>query len=241
MSKAVPPAYGFTAAIFDMDGVVTNTTGLHAAAWKEVFDGLLRRRAGEGKPYHEFDAQAEYRTLVDGKPRREGVRAFLQARQIELTDAEQEALAARKDGVFERCLRDQGVQTFASSIDLIQGLRERGVKTGVVTSSRHGRDILKAAGLDSLFDVRLDGIDLEQLSLKGKPEPDMFLKSAELFGATPGRCLVFEDAVAGVQAGRDGEFGYVVGVDRVGHGHADALRDHGADIVVTDLAALLGE
>lgn len=226
----------FQAAIFDMDGVITRTAGLHAAAWKELFDGLLRQRARDGEPYRPFDERAEYRAYVDGKPRREGVRSFLRARQITLSDEEVEDLARRKDALFEQRLRAQGVETFTSTITLIEALRARGVKTGVVTSSRHGREILDAAGIAALFDARLDGIDLGELALKGKPDPDMFLKSAQSLGAAPSRALVFEDAVAGVQAGRHGGFGLVVGVDR--GGNATALARAGADLVVQDLAEL---
>lgn len=223
----------FQAAIFDMDGVITRTAGLHAGAWKELFDDLLRRQASDGEAYRPFDERSEYRAYVDGKPRREGVRSFLRARKITLSKEDEEDLARRKDELFERRLHEQGVETFASTIALIEALRARGVKTGVVTSSRHGREILQATGITALFDARLDGIDLGELALKGKPDPDMFLKSAESLGAAPGRSLVFEDAVAGVQAGHRGGFGLVVGVDR--DGTAAALARAGADLVVKDL------
>ena len=224
----------FQAAIFDMDGVITRTAGLHAAAWKQLFDEFLQRRAGPGEPFRPFDERLEYRAYVDGKPRLEGVRSFLRARQITLSEQEQADLAQRKDALFERRLHEQGVETFASTIALIKALRGYGVKLGVVTSSRHGREILETAGIAALFDARLDGIDLGDLGLKGKPDPDMFLKSVESLGAPPGRALVFEDAVAGVEAGRRGGFGLVVGVDR--GGNAAALADGGADLVVQDLA-----
>jgi len=227
-------SFGFQSAVFDMDGVITRTAGLHAAAWKELFDEFLRSR--EGDAYRPFDEHLEYRTYVDGKPRREGVRSFLRARKIALGEEEEADLARRKDELFELIVREHGVETFASTIALVKALRAGGVKTGVVTSSRHGREILEAAGITSLFDARLDGIDLGDLGLKGKPDPDMFLKSAQSLGATPGRVLVFEDAVAGVQAGRRGGFGLVVGVDR--GGNAGALARAGADLVVQDLAEL---
>ena len=226
----------FQAAIFDMDGIITRTAGLHAAAWKELFDDLLRGRARDGAPYRPFDEHAEYRAYVDGKPRREGVRSFLRARQITLTEAEEEDLARRKDALFEKRMRAQGIETFASTLTLIEALRARNVKIGVVTSSRHGREILEAAGIAAIFDARLDGIDIGELALKGKPDPEMFLKAAELLSCAPGRSLVFEDAVAGVQAGRRGGFGLVVGVDR--GGNADALARAGADLVVQDLSEL---
>jgi beta-phosphoglucomutase family hydrolase len=219
-----------------MDGVITRTAHLHAAAWKELFDDLLRRLARGGEPFRPFDEQAEYLAYVDGKPRREGVRSFLQERGITLSDEEQAALASRKDGLFEKLLHEHGVETFASTISLIQTLRDRGVKTGVVTSSRHGREILQAAAIASLFDARLDGIDLDELSLRGKPDPDMFLKVSQSLDVPPGRALVFEDAAAGVQAGRRGNFGLVIGIDRGGNGAA--LARGGADVVVQDLAEL---
>lgn len=227
---------GYRAAVFDMDGVVTRTAGLHAAAWKELFDDLLRRLAPAGQAWRPFDEHADYRAHVDGKPRMEGLRSFLRARQLSLPEPELEALARRKDVLFSRRLQQQGAPTFASTIALVRALRGRGVRTGVVTSSRHGREILALAGVEPLFDARLDGIDIGELGLAGKPEPDMFLKCAEALGAAPGHTLVFEDAVSGVQAGRRGGFGLVVGIDR--GGNAAALARAGADIVVDDLAAL---
>lgn len=227
---------GFAAAIFDMDGVITRTARLHAQAWKETFDAFLAQRGGAFQP---FDARAEYRAHVDGKPRINGVRSFLRARGLALGEQAQEALAAGKDAIFERLLREQGVETFASTLRMIQALRDLGVKTGVVTSSRHGREILKAAGVENLFDVRLDGNDLDALGLKGKPDPDMFLHCADALGVPAARAVVFEDAVAGVRAGRRGGFGLVVGIDR-GDNEA-ALRGAGADVVVQDLAELDAE
>lgn len=226
----------FQTAIFDMDGVVTRTAGLHAAAWKELFDDFLRRRAQEGAQFEPFDERSDYRAYVDGKPRLEGVRSFLRAREVAIPEEEEEALAKRKDALFERRVREQGVETFASTIALIEALRSRGVKIGVVTSSRHGRELLQATGVARLFDARLDGVDLDELGLKGKPDPDMFLRCAEALGTAPGRALVFEDAVAGVQAGRRGGFGLVVGVDR--GSNAAALQRAGADLVVQDLGEL---
>ena len=227
---------GLAAAIFDMDGVVTRTAQLHAAAWKELFDDFLRPRAREGAPFQPFDERADYRAYVDGKPRREGVRSFLRARQVVFSEADEEALASRKNALFERRLQEQGVETFGSTIVLIEALRARGVKTAVVTSSRHGREIMQSARIESLFDERLDGVDLEEQALKGKPEPDMFLRAAEALGVAPGRALIIEDAVSGVQAGRRGGFGLVVGVDR--GGNAASLEQAGAHLVVSDLAEL---
>jgi beta-phosphoglucomutase family hydrolase len=227
---------GIRAAIFDMDGVITRTAHLHAAAWKQTFDDFLHRRVQEGVPYQPFDERSEYRAYVDGKPRLEGVRSFLHARKIALPAAEQEDLAERKDMLFERLLREQGVETFSSTLALIEALRARGVKVGVVTSSRHGREILRTAGIAALFDTCLDGVDLGRLGLKGKPDPDMFRHAVQALGLMPGRAMVVEDAVAGVQAGRRGGFGLVVGIDR--GGNAAALQRAGADIVVQDLAGL---
>lgn len=224
----------FQAAIFDMDGVITHTARLHAAAWKELFDDFLRGRTDI--PYRPFDEAAEYRAYVDGKPRLEGVRGFLRARRIRVDENTEADLARRKDALFERRLREQGVETFASTLSLIRQLRDSGVRTGVVTSSRHGREILEAAGIAGLFDARLDGVDLGELGLRGKPDPDMFLRCVETLGTAPARALIFEDAVVGVEAGRRGGFGLVIGVDR--DGNAAELVRAGADLVVRDLSEL---
>ncbi len=240
------PDPGFQAAIFDMDGVVTQTARLHAAAWKALFDEFLEHRAKErGEPFRPFDQETDYRRYVDGKPRHEGVRAFLAARGIQLPQGSKDdppdattvrGLARRKDGLFEQRIHDEGVQVFDSTIALIRALRAAGVKTGIVTSSRHGRDILESAHLASLFDARLDGVDLDERGLKGKPDPVMFLDCAKSLGAAPGRTIVFEDALAGVEAGKRGGFGLVVGVDR--GGNRQGLERAGADMVVQDLAEL---
>ena len=227
---------GLAAAIFDMDGVVTRTTELHAAAWKELFDDFLRRRAGKAASFQPFDERSDYLAYVDGKPRREGVRSFLRARQIVISEADEDALASRKNALFERRLEEQGVEIFGSTIAVIEALRARGVKTAVVTSSRHGREVLASAGIAALFDARLDGVDLEEQGLKGKPDPDMFLRAAEMLRVAPGRAAIIEDAVSGVQAGRRGGFGLVIGVDR--GGNRSALERADADIVVPDLAEL---
>jgi alpha,alpha-trehalose phosphorylase len=237
---------GFDAVLFDLDGVVTHTARLHAEAWKELFDDFLRRRAAAtGEPFRPFDAQADYLAHVDGKPRYEGVRAFLAARGIQLPEGDPgdspdawtvHGLGRRKDALFVDRLRRQGVDVFASTIDLIHALRAQGVKTAVVTSSRNGLEVLRAAGIEDLFDARVDGTDAAAFGLPGKPEPDTFLKSAELLGVAPGRALVIEDAVPGVEAGRRGGFGLVIGVDR--GGNRDALAAQGADLVVADLGEL---
>ena len=231
-----PISSDLQAAIFDMDGVITRTASLHAAAWKETFEELLHRHALVDLPYRPFDEHAEYRAYVDGKPRLEGVRSFVRARGIILSPQEEEDVARRKDMLFGRTLQDQGVQTFDSTLLLIKALRALHIKTAVVTSSRHGREVLQSAGIASLFDACLDGTDLDRLGLKGKPDPDMFLCAAEMLGRLPAHTIVFEDAVAGVQAGRRGDFGLVVGIDR--DGNAAALHAAGANIVVQDLAGL---
>ena len=236
----------FDAVIFDMDGVITQTATLHARAWKQTFDEYFARRSERaGDSPAPFNLDADYRLYVDGKPRHEGVRSFLAARGIELPEGDPadgpeaetvHGLGGRKDALFMGFVRRDGVEVFASTIALIHALRERGVKTAVVTSSRNGREVLRAADIQELFDMRLDGLDAEALGLKGKPQPDPFLKCAALLGVPPGRTLVIEDAVSGVEAGRRGGFGLVVGVDR--GGNREALAAHGADLVVADLREL---
>ena len=236
----------FDAIIFDMDGVITRTATLHAWAWKRTFDEFLARHETPGGERHPpFDIDADYLRYVDGKPRHEGVRSFLAARGIELaeggpTDGPEAAtvhgLGGRKDALFVDRMRRDGVDVFASTIALIRILRGRGQKTAVVTSSRNGREVLRGAGIEDLFDARIDGLDAEALGLQGKPHPDPFLKCAALLGVSVGRTVVVEDAVSGVEAGQCGGFGLVVGVDR--GGNRDALAAHGADLVVADLGEL---
>lgn len=240
------PGSSLAAVIFDMDGVVTRTAELHAAAWKETFDEFLRQHAAtSGTPFRPFDARADYLTYVDGRPRAEGVRSFLAARDIELAErdpadppeaATVQGLARRKDALFAQTLRREGVQVYPSTLDLIRALRGRGVRTGIVTSSRHGREVLARAGIEDLFDARLDGLDLEAHELRGKPDPDAFLECARTLGAPPSRSVLIEDAVVGIEAGRRGGFGFVVGMDR--GGNRSALAAQGADVVVGDLAEL---
>lgn len=229
-----------------MDGVVTRTAALHAAAWKALFDRFLKQRsAATGEPFRPFDAEADYRAYVDGKPRSAGVRSFLAVRDIVLPEGGPDdppeaetvaALARHKDALFEHALEQRGVEVFASTIGLVEALRRAGVATGIVTSSRHGRTILATAGIERLFDVRLDGIDIEEAGLEGKPSPDAFVECVRRLGAAPARALVFEDAVAGVAAGRAGGFGLVVGIDR--GGNRLALERRGANVVVADLEEL---
>ena len=238
---------GVTACLFDLDGVLTQTAKVHAAAWKEMFDGYLRRRAAEqGEEFVAFDPVRDYDEYVDGKPRYEGVRSFLQGRGIELPqgtpedppDAETvDGLGNRKNELVLAMIREQGVEPYEGSVRYVRAAREAGLRRAVVSSSTNCRDVLVAAGIDGLFEEIVDGVVAEREHLRGKPAPDTFLAGARALGAGPAAGCVFEDALAGVEAGRAGSFGQVVGVDRVGQ--ADALRAHGADVVVRDLAELL--
>lgn len=229
------------AAIFDLDGVVTRTAEVHAAAWKETFDPLLIT-LGIAEP---FDIARDYLEFVDGKPRYDGVRSFLASRSIGLPDGAPDdppgaatvyGIGKQKDALFRACLERDGVHVFPSSVALIEALRSRGIKTAVVTSSRNGRLILRRAGIFGLFDAVIDGRDFDEGGLRGKPAPDGFLKCARLIDVAPSHAAVIEDAVSGVDAARRGGFGLVVGVDR--GGNAAALSANGADIVVADLDAL---
>jgi beta-phosphoglucomutase family hydrolase len=229
---------GVTACLFDLDGVLTQTAKVHAAAWKQMFDAFLRERAARtGEEFVPFDPVADYDQYVDGKPRYEGVRSFLAARGIELPEETIEDLGNRKNEIVLAMIREQGVEAYEGSVRYVRAAREAGLRRAVVSSSTNCRDVLMAAGIDDLFEERIDGVVAERDRLKGKPAPDTFLAGARALGVTPTQAAVFEDALAGVEAGRAGDFGFVVGVDRVGQ--ADALRAHGADVVVQDLAELL--
>jgi alpha,alpha-trehalase len=233
----------FEAFVFDLDGVITRTASVHARAWKKLFDEYLASRAARtGEPFVPFDLDADYRQYVDGKPRRAGAQSFLAARGLEVPrgtpgdDAGQETvhgLAKRKDRYFLELVAREGVEVFDSAVALIRQARARGVRTAVASSSRNCAAILRAARLSSLFEVRVDGVDLERFGLAGKPAPDMFLEAARRLGVSPARAVVFEDATAGVEAGRAGGFGLVVGVGAAEH--AGALRAAGAHAVVADL------
>jgi beta-phosphoglucomutase family hydrolase len=238
-----------TACLFDLDGVLTQTAKVHDRAWKQTFDEYLRARASKtGEAFREFDAEEDYNEYVDGKPRYDGVRSFLASRGIELPegtpgdppDAETICgIGNRKNDLVLTLIKEDGVEPYEGSVRFATAARDAGLRRAVVSSSANCRDVLIAAGIEDLFEARVDGHTSDEQHLKGKPAPDTFLAGARALGVPPARAAVFEDAVAGVQAGHDGEFGYVVGVDRVGHGHADALRQHGASIVVKDLAELL--
>jgi beta-phosphoglucomutase family hydrolase len=228
---------GIKACLFDLDGVLTNTATVHAAAWKQVLDGFLRSRADrDGSAFVPFDVDADYRAYVDGRRRSDGARAFLASRGIVMPDADVHALAAAKDALFLEAIRRDGVERYEASVAYVHEVCEAGLRRAVVSASRHCAEVLRAAGLDRLFELRVDGLVAEREGLRGKPAPDTFLAAAERLGVRPTEAAVFEDALAGVEAGRAGRFGYVVGVDR-GAG-AQALREHGADVVVTDLGAL---
>jgi len=232
------------ACLFDLDGVLTPTAEIHAIAWKEMFDGFLAERQGPG--YVPFDPVRDYDTYVDGKPRADGTRSFLAARGIELPQGDPddppdahtvEGLSKRKDAIFERVVHQRGVKPYPGSVRYLEAARDAGLRRAVVSSSAHCAEIVRAAGLEDLLEVRVDGLIAKEKHLHGKPAPDTFRYAAQRLGLDSTDSAVFEDALAGVEAGRAGGFGYVVGVDR--SGEADALRAHGADIVVDDLADLL--
>jgi beta-phosphoglucomutase family hydrolase len=240
---------GVTACLFDMDGVVTQTAVVHAAAWKEMFDEFLRDRARRtGTEFVPFDPHADYDAFVDGKPRLDGTRAFLASRGIDLPEGTPDdppgtatvyGLSNRKNALVLAKLAAGGVQVYQGSIRYIKAVREKGIATAIVSSSANTKQVLDSAGIADLFDARIDGQVAAERGLHGKPAPDTFLAAAEELHVPPGRAVVFEDALAGVAAGRAGHFALVVGVDRVGQ--ADQLKAHGADIVVKDLAELLDE
>lgn len=239
---ATLPGHPFRAALFDMDGVVTDTAEAHAAAWKACFDGFLERLgAARGEPLAPFDAGAEYHAHVDGKPRLAGVRDFLAARGIALPDPALpgetvETLAAAKNEAFAAWLAAHRARAFPDTLELIGRLRSAGLSVAVFSASRNAAAVLGSAGVLGLFDARVDGEVAALRGLAGKPDPAMLLAAAADIGAAPEACLVFEDAVAGVQAGRAGNFGLVVGVDR--GGQAAGLRAAGAHLVLDDLRRL---
>jgi beta-phosphoglucomutase family hydrolase len=231
------------AALFDMDGVLTDTARLHIAAWKELFDDFLRRlAAASGEEFVAFDTGADYLSYVDGRPREDGVRLFLASRGINLPEGAEgdpddadtvAALSRRKDGMFLHALRT-GADPLPGTERLLKDLRRIGTRIAVVSSSRNCAAVLDAAGLSPLVDTRVDGVDAVKLNLPGKPAPDLFLEAARRLNVLPARGILFEDALAGVEAGRRGGFGRVVGVD-LGN-HAAALVTHGADVVIRGLS-----
>ena len=235
------------ACLFDLDGVLTQTAKVHAAAWKQTFDDYLRARSERtGEPFKEFDIHDDYDEYVDGLPRLDGVRNFLKSRGIELPEGSPDdpptaetvnGIGNAKNDLVLKLIKEQGVEVYEGSVRYVKAVRDAGLHRAVVSSSANCQDVLIAAGIEDLFEARIDGIVAQQQHLRGKPAPDTFLAGAEALGMTAAECTVFEDALAGVQAGRDGHFGFVVGVDRVGQ--AQALREHGASIVVQDLSELL--
>src|SRR4051812_5054533 len=238
---------GITTCLFDLDGVLTQTAKIHAQAWKQMFDAFLRERSRRtGEPFREFDRTMDYDEYVDGKPRLDGVLSFLQSRGIELPmgspsnspDADTiHGLGTRKNDLVLELIREQGVEPYEGSVRFAEAARDHGLRRAVVSSSTNCGDVMAAAGIAHLFEVRIDGVVAEREGLAGKPAPDTFLAGARALGAEPAQAAVFEDALAGVEAGRAGAFGWVVGVDR--SDEAEALRRHGADVVVQDLAELL--
>lgn len=238
-----------TACLFDLDGVLTNTAAVHNAAWARMFDEYLGERAARlGEPFVRFDPVVDYRTYIDGKPRADGVRDFLTSRGISLPEGAPDdppgaqtvhGLGNRKNEELLRRIRTDGVEVFEGSRRYLRAARAAGLRRIVVSSSANTREVLRVTGLDTLVDGCVDAITARERGLRGKPAPDTFVAGARCAGVRPDQAAVFEDALAGVAAGRAGGFGFVVGVDRVGQ--ADGLRASGADIVVTDLAELLGD
>lgn len=239
----------FDAVLFDLDGVLTATARLHAACWKRMFDEYLEQQAAQtGEPFRPFEIATDYKLHVDGKLRYDGVRSFLASRGIELPDGDPDdpperetvcGLGNRKNELIGELLDTEGVDLYEESIDWVRHVRRKGFATAVVSASKNCERVLRAAGIDDLFDDRVDGVVAAQLGLAGKPAPETFLEGARRLGVDPDRAVVVEDAVSGVQAGRAGGFGLVIGVDRTGD--PDALREGGADLVVGDLGELLDE
>jgi beta-phosphoglucomutase family hydrolase len=235
------------ACLFDLDGVLTQTAKVHAEAWKEMFDAFLRARSARtGEPFVPFNRVKDYDEFVDGKPRYDGVRSFLASRGIALPEGDPSdppsaetvtGLGNRKNELVLALIRRNGVEAYDGSVRYVQAVRDAGLHRAVVSSSANCREVLVAAGIEDFFEVRIDALVAEREHLKGKPAPDTFLGAARALGVQPSQAAVFEDALAGVAAGRAGRFGFVVGVDR--SGQAEALREHGADLVVSDLAELL--
>jgi beta-phosphoglucomutase family hydrolase len=236
-----------SACLFDLDGVLTQTAKVHAAAWKQMFDAFLLMRSEQmGQPFRPFDLSTDYREYVDGKLRSDGVRSFVASRGIVLEEGSADdppsaetivGLGARKNGLFLDILRRNGVEVYEGSRRFVVAARDAGLRRAVVSASSNCREVLIAAGIEGLFEVRVDGIVARREHLRGKPEPDTFLAASKELGIAPQHCAVFEDALAGVQAGRAGGFGWVVGVDRTGN--PASLLSNGADKVVTDLVELL--
>jgi beta-phosphoglucomutase family hydrolase len=238
---------GIRGCLFDMDGVLTETASVHDAAWKEAFDSFLRARAqSTGEPFVAFDPVHDYEEYVDGKPREEGTESFLASRGITLPAGRPDdspgtptmaGIGNAKNAIFLRRLRTGGVQAYPGSVRYVHAVRDAGLHRAVVSSSANTAQVLAAARIADLFEARIDGVVAASEHLRGKPAPDAYLAGARAVSLAPAACAVFEDALAGVAAGRAGQFGFVIGVDRVGQ--ADELREHGASVVVKDLEELL--
>ena len=232
----------YDAVLFDLDGVLTDTAGVHADCWKRTFDEFLSR---SGDPFQPFDIGSDYRLYVDGKRRYDGVRDFLHSRGVDLPEGSPDdppdaetvcGVGNRKNVLVNRALEEGGVEVYPGSVALVRALRAAGKTTGVVSSSANCAAVLRAAGIEDLFDVRVDGKVAAELGLPGKPAPDTFLQAARELGVDAARAVVVEDAISGVEAGRNGSFGLVIGVAR--HGEPEVLREKGADVVVSDLGEL---
>ena len=246
-SKCVIRREEYDAVLFDLDGVITNTAEVHAACWKKMFDEYLQTRATQkGEGFRPFDLVTDYRLYVDGKPRFDGVRDFLTSRGIQLPEGSPDdspqaetvrGLGNRKNDLVSEIIEEIGVQPYEGSVQFIHQLRRKGFKIAVVTSSETCTAVLKSAKLDTFFEVRVDGNMIQAQQLAGKPAPDTFLMAAKLLGVEPRRTVVIEDAISGVQAGCNGNFGLVIGVAR--KGNAEELKHHGAHLVVRDLDELI--
>ena len=238
----------FDAVLFDLDGVITDTVKMHATCWKKMFDEYLRKRANkEGESFIPFEIASDYKLYVDGKPRFDGVRDFIRSRGIKLPEGTPEdspetetvcGLGNRKNDLVNEVIDSVGVDAYESTITLARQIRDAGIKIAVVTSSQNCDAVLKAAKIEDLFNVRVDGNTILEQHLSGKPAPDSYLEGAKRLGVDPKRSVVVEDAISGVQAGRNGKFGLVIGVDR--KGNAEELKKNGADVVVKDLGEFLG-
>ena len=234
---------GTRACLFDLDGVLTDTASVHAAAWKQMFDDFLRARADrDGTEFVPFDVAADYGPYVDGRPRLDGTRGFLASRGIELPDDGPGpdtvvALSTRKNDLVQEKIVSVGVEVYPGSVRYLRAVRAAGLATAVVSSSANAEQVLRVADLAQYIDTRMDGATAKERGLPGKPAPDTFLAAAADLGVDKAHAVVFEDAIAGVASGKAGGFGFVVGVDRLDH--ADKLRAEGADVVVQDLEELL--
>ncbi|MGQ9647109.1 MAG: trehalose-phosphatase [Thermodesulfobacteriota bacterium] len=239
-------AADFEAVIFDLDGVVTDTASVHAAAWKRMFDDFLSRHAASKRiPFQPFETDRDYLLYVDGKPRLDGVRSFLESRGIELPEGHPKdppeaetvhGLGKRKNDDFLKQIQEHGAEVYESTVDLIHSIKKHGLKTGIISSSKSCAMILDSVNLSDLFDVRVDGVDSEMLGIPGKPAPDIFIEAARQLKVKPERAVVIEDAISGVRAGRAGKFGLVIGISRTGD--RESLLENGADVAVEDLSEM---